>query len=187
MWTRTAVRVLTHRPVTRAWASTASSATATATAASPTSVQSTHDALYGQSGPSAAQENVTRPTEFPYEQPLASEQAPSSPVAAQTPTPPPPRADVHPEPAHSTLSAPRPPPRLLEPETPLPESPVSRSRRPVGAFRGGSVPPHRARQPVHTGFFFFGSPSADQPAAQDHRVPPRLDGRRRLRVFPRPG
>lgn len=87
--------------------------------AHPASTRTAHDALYADQGPSAAAENVTQPATFPYSQTLAS----------STTTPPP-----SPSPAPSQL------PLGLEPETPVQEPPVSRSRRPVGAFRGGSVP-----------------------------------------------
>lgn len=86
--------------------------------AHPTSTRTTHDALYAEQGPSAAAENVTQPATFPYSQTLAS----------STTTPPP-----SPSPAPSQL------PLGLEPETPVQEPPVSRSRRPVGAFRGGII------------------------------------------------
>ncbi|GAA5838489.1 hypothetical protein JCM11251_003407 [Rhodosporidiobolus azoricus] len=62
-------------------------------------------------------------------------QSPSSPSASTTPPPPPPPP---PPPAETVPPPPQPP--VLEPE-PLPEpaAPVSRVRRPVGAFRGGLI------------------------------------------------
>ncbi|GAA5882171.1 hypothetical protein JCM3774_005453 [Rhodotorula dairenensis] len=137
MWTRTAARVLagtrTRTPATRTIASNA--AAAAAAAAHPSSVQSTQDALYSHQGPSAVQENVTRPAAFPYHQSLASEQTPHVAVAT-APT--------------AAVLEPRPPTTLstgtgasalpfLDAEPPVPDAPVSRSRRPVGAFRGGII------------------------------------------------
>lgn len=109
--------------------------------AHPTATRTTRDALYADQGPSAAAENATSPASFPYGQPLAS---------SSSSTPPPPPAPS-PDPvttAATTEQAPSQLPLLgLEPETPVQEAPVARSRRPVGAFRGGSVPSPRSPLP----------------------------------------
>ncbi|GAA5954321.1 hypothetical protein JCM8115_003372 [Rhodotorula mucilaginosa] len=95
-----------------------------------TSTRTTRDALYADQGPSAAAENATRPASFPYGQPLASS-------SSSTPPPPPSPAPV------TTATSEQAPSQLpllgLEPETPVQEAPVARSRRPVGAFRGGII------------------------------------------------
>ncbi|GAA5982685.1 hypothetical protein JCM10908_006744 [Rhodotorula pacifica] len=109
-----------------------------APAANPTSVKSTQDALYGNEGPSASAENVTQPAEFPYGQQLASERAPSSSPSSSSSSShaeqPSPTATQQAEPLTTAATLP-----LLEPEAPFQEAPVSRSRRPVGAFRGGII------------------------------------------------
>ncbi|KWU45203.1 hypothetical protein RHOSPDRAFT_16775 [Rhodotorula sp. JG-1b] len=95
--------------------------------AHPTSTRTTQDALYADRGPSAAAENATQPASFPYGQPLASSSS----------TPPPSPAPV--TTATTAEQAPSQLPLGLEPEQPVQEAPVSRSRRPVGAFRGGII------------------------------------------------
>lgn len=141
--------------------------------AHPTSTRTTQDALYADQGPSAAAENATQPASFPYGQPLASS-------SSSTPPPPPPPTPV--TTAATTEQAPSQLPLGLEPEQSIQEAPVSRSRRPVGAFRGGSVPrsPTTLLESFPQNELTFASPP------QDHRLPSRIDRSRRLRLPPRP-
>lgn len=136
MYTRTARQLARSaaRPAPRSqWFRAVSSSAVSRTPANLASVKTTQDALYadGQTEkPAATNENATEPHSFPYGEPLASER----PLAATS-------DPVSPAALFDTHAAPSRPSPLLEADTPVPEQPVSRSRRPVGAFRGGSVSP----------------------------------------------
>ncbi|BGP58454.1 hypothetical protein JCM8202_005439 [Rhodotorula sphaerocarpa] len=134
MYTRTARQLARSaaRPAPRSqWTRAVSSSAVSRTPANLASVKTTQDALYvdGQTEkPAATNEDATEPHSFPYGEPLASER----PLAATS-------DPASPAALFDTHAAPSRPSPLLEADTPVPEQPVSRSRRPVGAFRGGII------------------------------------------------
>ncbi|GAA5839750.1 hypothetical protein JCM9279_005157 [Rhodotorula babjevae] len=106
------------------------------------SPKTTADALYTDKGPSASTHAATTD---PFPVPLASASATAAPAPtpSATSTPPPGHfRTTASDPAPSPAPAPALEPHHLEPE-PLPEppaaAPVSRVRKPVGAFRGGLI------------------------------------------------
>ncbi|POY75039.1 hypothetical protein BMF94_2015 [Rhodotorula taiwanensis] len=137
MWTRALSRTAATARV-RALSTTRSAWQSAVPTTNRDSVKQTQDALYAQQGPSASTPNATEPAGFPYDQPLASERAVPLDPAATSPSPA--GTPSQPAPAAAPATAPlRSSSILLDSEPLVQDAPVSRTRRPVGAFRGGII------------------------------------------------